>query len=111
MRWRSSRAGFGDKAPRLRISRHYAPRRRRGAGLWRVTQGRRAGRLAESDIDGDMTQLYRSSLLCLLPFTGSFAGLPAGVAAAQSIADHLHEEGRLPGHIGDCGCGSTRKPG
>jgi len=51
----------------------------------------------------DMARLYRSSLLCLLPFTGSFAGLPAGVAAANRLPIICTRKAGLPSHLGDCG--------
>jgi len=46
------------------------------------------------------------------PFTGSFAGLPAGVAAANQLPIICTRKAGLPGHIGDCGVWDRRgKPG
>jgi glycosyltransferase involved in cell wall biosynthesis len=95
---------LGDKTPRLRIHGHYGTETPPEA----LALARRSG--VEERVDWlnqismeDMTQLYRSSLLCLLPFTGSFAGLPAGVAAANQLPIICTRKAGLPGHIGDCG--------
>ena len=95
---------LGDKTPRLRIHGHYGTETPPEA----LALARRSG--VEERVDWlnqismeDMMQLYRSSLLCLLPFTGSFAGLPAGVAAANQLPVICTRKAGLPGHIGDCG--------
>ena len=95
---------LGDAAPRLRIHGHYGTETPGEA----LELARSAG--VEEQVDWlnqismeDMTRLYRSSLLCLLPFTGSFAGLPAGVAAACELPIIATKRAGLPEHIGDCG--------
>ena len=46
---------------------------------------------------------YRSSLLCVLPFTGSFAGLAAATAAAVATPVIATKNAGIPEHIGENG--------
>ena len=50
-----------------------------------------------------MARLYRRSQVCVLPFTGSFAGLAAGVAAANRLPIIATRLAGVPDHIGDLG--------
>jgi glycosyltransferase involved in cell wall biosynthesis len=95
---------LGDQTPRLRIHGHY--------GTQTPAEGLALARAlgVESRIEWlnqipmeDMARLYRTSLLCLLPFTGSFAGLPVGVAAANELPIVCTRKAGIPDHIGDCG--------
>src|SRR5882757_9381848 len=95
---------LGDRAPRLRIHGHYGTQTPAEALALARTLG------VEGRIDWlnqismeDMARLYRTSLLCLLPFTGSFAGLPASVAAANELPIVCTRKAGIPDHIGDCG--------
>ncbi len=51
----------------------------------------------------EVVQQYRSSLLCLLPFTGSFAGLAAATAAAVGLPVIATKNAGIPEHIGEDG--------
>ena len=46
---------------------------------------------------------YQSSLLCVLPFTGSFAGLAAATAAAVGLPVIATKNAGIPEHIGENG--------
>jgi glycosyltransferase involved in cell wall biosynthesis len=50
-----------------------------------------------------MAELYRSSRVCVLPYTGSFAGLPASMAAANGLPVVATRRAGIPDHLGDCG--------
>ena len=50
-----------------------------------------------------MARLYRRSQVCVLPFTGSFAGLAVGVAAANRLPIIATRLAGVPDHIGDLG--------
>jgi len=50
-----------------------------------------------------MVPLYQESLLCVLPFTGSFAGMAASVAAACQLPIVCTRKAGLPDHLGDAG--------
>jgi glycosyltransferase involved in cell wall biosynthesis len=50
-----------------------------------------------------MARLYRQSQVCVLPFTGSFAGLAVGVAAANRLPIIATRLAGVPDHIGDLG--------
>lgn len=47
--------------------------------------------------------LYQRSLLCVLPYTGSFAGYPASLAMANGVPVIGTREAGLPEHLGDAG--------
>lgn len=51
----------------------------------------------------EMARLYRRSQVCVLPFTGSFAGLAVGVAAANRLPIIATRLAGVPDHIGDLG--------
>jgi glycosyltransferase involved in cell wall biosynthesis len=51
----------------------------------------------------DVVPLYQESLVCLLPFTGSFAGLAASTAAACQLPVVGTRKAGLPDHLGDAG--------
>jgi glycosyltransferase involved in cell wall biosynthesis len=46
---------------------------------------------------------YQRALLCVLPFTGSFAGYPASLAMASGAAVIGTRRAGLPEHVGDAG--------
>ena len=50
-----------------------------------------------------ITELYRRSQVCVLPYTGSFAGLPAGFAAANRLPVIGTRLAGIPGHLGENG--------
>jgi len=51
----------------------------------------------------DIVRQYQSSLVCVLPYTGSFAGLPASIAAANQLPVVCTRNAGLPDHLGECG--------
>jgi glycosyltransferase involved in cell wall biosynthesis len=51
----------------------------------------------------EIEKLYRSSLLCVLPYSGSFAGLPAAVAAASALPVVATRRAGIPDHLGEAG--------
>lgn len=51
----------------------------------------------------DTIELYQSSLVCVLPYTGSFGGLAASAAAACSLPVVATHRAGLPDHLGDAG--------
>jgi glycosyltransferase involved in cell wall biosynthesis len=51
----------------------------------------------------EMYREYQSSMMCVLPFVGSFAGLAASVAAAVELPIIATKNAGIPEHIGDCG--------
>lgn len=48
-----------------------------------------------------MTSLYQQSKMLIIPFTGSFAGLPAGIAAANQLPVICTRKAGIPDHVGD----------
>ncbi len=46
---------------------------------------------------------YQSAALCILPYSGSFAGLPAGIAAANGLPVVGTRKAGLPDHLGEDG--------
>jgi glycosyltransferase involved in cell wall biosynthesis len=46
---------------------------------------------------------YRSSAVCVLPYTGGFAGLPASIAAANGLPVVCTRKAGLTDHLGECG--------
>jgi len=44
---------------------------------------------------------YRRTLLCVLPYTGSFAGMPATIAMANGVPVIATRRAGLPEHLGD----------
>jgi glycosyltransferase involved in cell wall biosynthesis len=51
----------------------------------------------------DTIALYRASLVCVLPYTGSFAGYPASLAAACRLPVIGTRRAGLPDHLGNSG--------
>jgi len=93
----------GTPLPRLRIHGHFGPTP--PAYLTKV------GEMGlEHDVEwlGDLSNeeivaLYRRSQVCVLPYVGSFAGLPVGFAAANRLPIIATKRAGIPDHIGDLG--------
>ena len=90
-------------APRLRIHGHY------GTPPKAIVE--KANELGLSDdvewlnnlpMD-EIAPLYRRSQVCVLPYKGSFAGFPVGVAAANRVPVIATRAAGIPDHIGDLG--------
>jgi len=93
----------GAAAPRLRIHGHYGPT---PADI--LAKAAELGIVDDvewlDDISRDeMTKLYRRSAVCVLPYKRSFAGLPAGLAAANRVPIIATKAAGIPEHIGDLG--------
>jgi glycosyltransferase involved in cell wall biosynthesis len=50
----------------------------------------------------EIARQYQRALLCVLPYTGSFAGLPAAMAAANQLPVICTKKAGLTDHLGDC---------
>jgi glycosyltransferase involved in cell wall biosynthesis len=94
----------GPNVPRLRIHGHYgtvtppdALEAARGAGVAEDVEWLNEISLSE------IARLYRRSQVCVLPFTRSFAGLAAGIAAANRLPIVGTRFAGIPDHIGDLG--------
>ena len=94
--------------PRLRIHGHYGAT----APPEAIEMAKQAGvaddvewlnDLPEGNSSTEMARLYRRSQVCVLPYTGSFAGLAAGVAAANRLPIVATRMAGVPDHIGDLG--------
>jgi glycosyltransferase involved in cell wall biosynthesis len=95
--------------PRLRIHGHYGAAPPPDA----IEMAKQAGVAGDvewlndlpdgSSLTEAMARLYRRSQVCVLPFTGSFAGLAAGVAAANRLPIIATRLAGVPDHIGDLG--------
>jgi glycosyltransferase involved in cell wall biosynthesis len=95
---------MGEAAPRLRIHGHYGFDTPPQAAALAESMGVSAAIDWVNQISMDeMTKLYRESSALLLPFTGSFAGLPAGAAAANGLPVIATRNAGIPEHLGDCG--------
>lgn len=93
---------FGGDAPRLKIHGHYG-----------TTVPREAMTLAESfgvaeQIDwlnqismDEIVHAYKQSQICVLPYTGSFAGLPCAIAAAHGLPVIATRKAGIPEHLGE----------
>ena len=95
---------LGPKAPRLKVHGYFSPE-----DLAAVKE-----LAAQLGLENDIAWLnqipmpevfhqYRSSLLCVLPFMGSFAGLAAATAAAVELPVIATKNAGIPEHIGENG--------
>ena len=95
---------LGEKAPTLRIHGHYTEK----SPLEAEPLARELG-VADKIVwlpplsTKEMADLYRASRVCVLPYTGSFAGLPAATAAANGLPVVATRRAGIPDHLGDCG--------
>lgn len=90
--------------PRLRIHGHFGATTPPQALEWASQYG------VADDVEWlnevpmeELGQLYARSQICVLPYKGSFAGLPAGVAAANRVPIIATRLAGIPDHIGDLG--------
>lgn len=95
------RKEMGDAAPRLCVHGHY--------GLDTPAAGERlAEELGVADAviwrneisQEEMQAMYAQALLCVLPYTGSFAGLPCALAAGNGVPLIGTEVAGIPEHLG-----------
>lgn len=94
---------MGAKAPVLKIHGHYGentpPEAEELAGHGGL--GGHIVWLNQISME-EIARQYQRSLLCVLPYTGSFAGLPAAMAAANQLPVICTRKAGLPDHLGDC---------
>ena len=95
---------LGPKAPKLKLHGYFG-----GDDLTAVKE-----LAAQLGLENDITWLtqipmpevfrqYQASLLCVLPFTGSFAGLAAATAAAVELPVIATKNAGIPEHLGENG--------
>ena len=100
---------LGPKAPKLKVHGYFG-----GYDLTAVQE-----KAAQLGLENDIVWLnqipmpevfrqYQSSLICVLPFMGSFAGLAAATAAAVALPVIATKNAGIPEHIGDCGIWITK---
>jgi glycosyltransferase involved in cell wall biosynthesis len=96
---------MGANTPTLSIHGHYAaPEVEEATRLARQENGVANTIVWLDELpDEDMVALYQRSLVCVLPYTGSFAGLPASLAAACQLPVVCTRKAGLPDHLGESG--------
>ncbi len=89
-----------EPAPRLRIHGHYGFRAPpQGMALAeRFGVADRVDWLNQISME-EMERLYSESWACILPYSGSFAGLPASTAAAQGLPVIATRRAGIPEHL------------
>jgi len=96
------RERLADKAPMLKIHGHYGSFTPEPALKMAETYG-----IADKVIwlnqidDATLGSHYRSASVCVLPYTGSFAGLAVGAAAANGVPVIATRRAGVPDHLGD----------
>jgi glycosyltransferase involved in cell wall biosynthesis len=93
---------LGADAPRLKIHGHYGTSVPEEALALARSFGvaDRIDWLNQISVE-EIADAYRRSLVCILPYTGSFAGLPAGIAAANGLPVIGTRNAGIPEHLGD----------
>ncbi len=95
---------LGTRAPRLKIHGHWGEGTPQEATQLAIQLGvaDRLVWLNQISVD-EMARQYRASLICALPWSSSFAGLPAAVAAANGLPVVATRRAGIPDHLADCG--------
>lgn len=95
---------LGPDAPALKIHGHYGEKtpefglqRAREAGMEKDVLW-----LNQISLEAAVAE-YQKALLCVLPYTGSFAGLPAVTAMANGVPVIGTRRAGLPDHLGEVG--------
>lgn len=94
---------MGEKAPVLKIHGHYGEKTPPEAEEL-ANHSRLGGHIVwlnQISME-EIARQYQRSLLCVLPYTGSFAGLPAAMAAANQLPVICTRKAGLPDHLADC---------
>ncbi len=98
------RQRLGDQLPEVKIHGHYGAETPPEAGaLARQLGVENEIRWLNQLSHGEALSLYQSAQICLLPFTGGFAGYPAGLAASSSLPVVATRKAGIPDYLGDCG--------
>jgi glycosyltransferase involved in cell wall biosynthesis len=95
---------LGPGSPELRIHGHYSdevPEEAKQLAL-RLGIADKLVWLNQLTMD-EIVQQYRSCILLVLPYTGSFAGLPVAIAAANGLPVVCTKKAGIPDHLGECG--------
>jgi glycosyltransferase involved in cell wall biosynthesis len=94
---------LGAGAPTLRIHGHYGDTAPEAAKRLAIEAGVADNTTWLNQLSiADIARQYQTALLCVLPFTGSFAGLPASIAAANALPVVGTRRAGLPDHLGEC---------
>jgi glycosyltransferase involved in cell wall biosynthesis len=103
---------LGDSTPKLTIHGHYGPVTPESGKKLAAENGiERLIIWANQISDEQIMNLYARSQVCLLPYTGSFAGQPASFAAASALPVVCTRKAGLMDHLGDTGIYIDAKPG
>ena len=95
---------MGGNTPALKIHGHFGPvTPKEGAALAQANGIADKVFWLNQISEEDMVRLYQTSRVCVLPYTGSFAGLPAALAAACKLPVVCTRKAGLPDHLGDSG--------
>jgi glycosyltransferase involved in cell wall biosynthesis len=98
------KARMGEATPTLKIHGHYGPVTPKEGAQLALDNGVADKVIWLNQIsEEDMVNLYQTSRVCVLPYTGSFAGLPASLAAACKLPVVCTRKAGLPDHLGDSG--------
>jgi glycosyltransferase involved in cell wall biosynthesis len=96
--------GMGTRAPVLKIHGHYGDTASEEARKLAAENGLESKIVWLNQLSAEeMVRQYQESLVCVLPYTRSFAGLPASVAAANRLPVVCTRKAGLPDHLGDAG--------
>ena len=97
------RERLAERAPRVRIHGHYGTDTPPEALKLAASSGAAEQVIWLNQIEeAAIASLYRSAEIAVLPYTGSFAGLAAGAAAANGAAVIGTRRAGLPEHLGEC---------
>jgi len=95
---------MGTNAPKLTIHGQYGMDLKEEAVQLAESIGVANDTMWLDDIpEEDALRLYQHSQVCVLPFTASFAGLAASLAAACELPVVATRKAGLPDHLGDAG--------
>jgi glycosyltransferase involved in cell wall biosynthesis len=86
--------------PELRVHGHYGTTVPDFALKLAKEHGLEVTWLNQIPLDASVAE-YRKALLCVLPYTGSFAGFPAATAMANGLPVIATRRAGLPDHLGD----------
>lgn len=95
---------LGPKMPQLKIHGHYGfttPEKAKEMARHEKVEDRIVW-LNQLPAD-DAVRLYLDSQVCVLPYTGGFAGFPSGLAAAAGLPVIATRTAGIPDYLGDCG--------
>ena len=103
---------LGPSTPKLTIHGHYGPATPEAGKKLAAENGiERLIIWANQISDDQIMNLYARSQVCLLPYTGSFAGQPAAFAAASALPVVCTRKAGITDHLGDSGIYIDAQPG